>query len=181
MTMGPFDSYVMYYKPSEDGPISGGSGSSSTGGGSNSTGGGSSTDAGSGAAGVNSTNTLNGIGLIARSVQINRDLDNNSLINKYNVQPSVLEAIKKRFPLKDPQNVTEAVTLYASFYNLKCKTLIELTVLKNLSIQNDSALASRITKLDNISNECSETMDKYENALNRDSKRFIAKTYKKKP
>lgn len=48
--------------------------------------------------------------------------------------------------MNDPQNVSKSVTLYASFYNLKCKTLIELTALKNLSIQRDSVLTSRIAK-----------------------------------
>lgn len=161
MTMGPLCDYVNYCKPPKDGSI-----------------GGSSTEAGPS---TSSTNPSNGITLVARTIQITRDLENNSLIPKYAVQPSVLEAIKQRFPFKDPQNVPNSVVLYVSFYNLKCKTLIELTALKNLSIQSDSALTSRITKLENMSNECSQGMDEYEKTLNRDSKRFISKTFKKKP
>lgn len=169
MTMGSLCDYVNYYKPAKDGSI--GSSSSST------VAGASSSEAG----GTSSTNPSEGIAIIARNIQISRDLDNNSLIPNYAVQPSDLEAIKLRFPLHDPRNVPNSVTLYVSFYNLKCKTLIEHTALKNLSIQNDSALTSRIAKLDNMSNECSQAMDEYEKRLNRDSKRFISKTFKKKP
>lgn len=146
-------------------------------------GGGSSTGAGassSQAGSTSSTNPSDGIAIIARNIQISRDLDDNSLISKYAVQSSILEPIKQRFPLKDPQNVPNSVTLYVSFYNLKCKTLIELTALKDLSIQGDSALTSRIAKLDNMSNECSQRMDQYEKSLNRDSKRFISNNFKKK-
>ena len=169
ISMGPPVDYVNYYKPPKDGSIGGGS---STGAGASNSEVGAST----------STNSLDDdIAIIARNIQITRDLDEKSLFAKYGIQPSVLEAINQRFPVKDPQNVPKSVTLYASFYNLKCKTLIELTALKNLSIQGDSVLTSRIAKLDNMSNECSRHMDEYEKTLNRDSKRFISKTFKKKP
>ena len=175
MTMGPLCDYVNYSKPPKDGSIGGGGGSSTEAGASSI---GASNNENSG---TSSTNAWDGIAFVARSVQIAKDLDNNSLIRNYAIQPSVLEAIKQRFPLKDPQDVPNPVVPYVSFYNLKCRALIEHTALKNLSIQNDSALTSRIAKLDNMSNECSQRMDQYENKLNRDSKRFISKTFKNKP
>ena len=183
-----YDGFTTCSKTTPSGLPSGGGGSSTgAGASSSSTGAGassSSTGAGassSQAGSSSSTNPPDGIAIIARNIQISRDLDDNSLISKYGVQSSIIESIKQRFPMKDPQNVPNSVTLYASFYNLKCKTLIELTALKDLSIQGDSALTSRIAKLDNMSNECSQRMDQYEQSLNRDSKRFISKNFKKKP
>lgn len=144
-------------------------------------GGGGGSQSGTSTATSSTSTTVDGTALIARTVQITRDLEDNSLISKYDVQPSVLEEIKQRFPMKNPRDVPLPITLYVSFYNLKCKTLIEHTALKDLSIQSDSALTSRITKLDNISNECSKAMDDYEKVLSRDSKRFISKAFKNKP
>ena len=65
----------------------------------------------------------------------------------------------------------KSVVFYVSWYNLKCKSLLELTALKDSSIQADSTLTSRITKLDKISADCSESMNKIENALPRSGRR----------
>ena len=191
LSMGPTWDLINYYKPPKDASIGGSS--TGGGGGSSSTGGGGSSSGASGSAAGPSNSEAGpsnseagpsrseGLAIMARNMEISKDLDNNSLIANSNIPPSDLEAIKQRFPLKDPRDVPNSVTLYASFYNLKCKTLIELTALKDHSIQSNSALTSRIAKLENMSNECSQYMDNYEKMLNRDSKRFISKTYKNKP
>lgn len=159
ITMGS-DEFIGIYKMNNDGSSSGGGGDSS---------------------GGSSTNVLDGKALIEKNLEISKDLENNSLISKYDIQDSALQAVKQRFALKNPSNVPESVVFYTSWYNLKCKTLIEHTVLKEASIQNDSALTSRIANLDKMSQECSQSMDKIENALQRSDKRFISNTFKKKP
>ncbi len=89
-----------------------------------------------------STNVLHGRALIEKNSEISKNLEENSLISKYNTQPSSLETAKQRFPLKNPKNVAKSVVLYTSWYNLKCKTLIELTLLKDASVESDSVLTS---------------------------------------
>ena len=93
----PLVHYVNYYKPPKKGSIGGG-------------------DSSTGAGASTSTNSLdNDIAIIARNIQITRDLNEKSLFSNYGIKPSVLEAINQRFPVKDPRNVPESVTLYTSF------------------------------------------------------------------
>ncbi len=142
---------------------------------------GSSSKAGSSTNAGDSTDALKGKALILKSFDYNNDLDLNSLIIDYNTNPSNIETAKQRFPLKNPNDVPEGVALYTSWYNIKCKTLIELTVLKDPSIKSDSVVTSRITKLNKMSENSSKNMDKIENALKRSDKRFISNNLKKKP
>ena len=136
-------------------------------------------NAGSSSKAGSSTEALKGNTLIIKSLQYNNDLEDNSLIDDYNTKPSNLETAKQRFPLKNPEDVPENVVLYTSWYNIKCKILTELTVLKDPSIKSDSVVASRITKLNKMSENSSKNMDKIENALKRSDKRFISNTLKK--
>lgn len=130
---------------------------------------------------TNSPKVAQVLGLYQRNWEITQNLEKNSLISKYEVKPSVLQAAKQKFALKNPKDVPEYVILYTSWYNLKCKALTELTVLKHESIQKDSSLTSRISELDRISDECTQGMNKVENDLPRSNRRFISNTFKNKP
>lgn len=116
MIMGPQSLPLTLSKIGSEGASSGGGGGSS------------STPAGN-SDGSSSTNTLDGRALFDKNLEISKDLDTNSLISKYDIQPSALDAIKQRFPLINPRDVSQSVVFYVSSYNLKCKALIELTAL----------------------------------------------------
>lgn len=97
--MGPQSPFLILFKTGPEGA----SGSSGGGGAS------SNSDVGS-----SSNNTIDGTALIAKNLEVSKDLEVNSLIPKCDLQPSVIDAIKQRFPLKDPRNVPESVVLYVS-------------------------------------------------------------------
>lgn len=98
--MGPQSPFLILFKTGPEGA----SGSSGGGGGASSN-----SDVGS-----SSNNTIDGTALIAKNLEVSKDLEVNSLIPKCDLQPSVIDAIKQRFPLKDPRNVPESVVLYVS-------------------------------------------------------------------
>ena len=177
MPMGHASSMTTY-KIGNDESSSGGGASSSGGGASSSGGGASQSSTGTSS---DTTNASDGSQSVQRNLEISKDLDTNSLISKCALQDSALQEIKQKFPLKDPRNVADSIVPYLSWYNLKCKTLIELAVLKDSSIQSDPSFTSRVANLNKMSDECSQYMDKYENASSRPIKRIIANTFKKKP
>ena len=179
------------YKTTPSGLSSGGGGSSAgagnTGGGATSAGA-SSTGGGSGPGGAGPTNISDAKALIERSSQLDKDLMDNAFVLKGNLQQEKAEEIIKKFPKIDSRDVPSTVLPYLSFFNLKCRALQELMLietcgvkLENSTITPDLALAWRKAKLDSISEECSETMTKYYDTLPRSPRRFIDKTFKKKP
>lgn len=167
MSTGPLCDYVNYYKPPTGG---------STGGGSSSTAGGS-----SGAGDASSTNILGANILNEKSLEISKDIEENSLTFKCNIKPWTIQVINNKFTMKNPRNVPNAIVSYVSWYNLKYKAFIEHNLLKNSTTQPDLTLPRRITNLDTISDACSESMNKIEIAMPRTDKRFISSIFKKKP
>ena len=87
MSTGPLCDYVNYYKPP-------------TGGGSSSTAGGS-----SGAGDASSTNILDAMIVNEKSLEIAKDLEENSLTFKCNIQPWVIQVINNKFPMKNPWDI----------------------------------------------------------------------------
>ena len=179
------------YKITPSGLSSGGGGSSagasSTGGGASSAGA-SSTGGGSGPGGAGPINISEAKALIERSSQLDKDLMDNAFVLKGNLQQEKINEITKKFPKIDSRDVPSTVLPYLSFFNLKCRALQELMMIEscgvklgNSTITPDLALAWRKAKLDSISEECSETMTKYYDTLPRSPRRFIDKTFKKKP
>ena len=176
--------FICYHKPGPEGNTGGGGSSStqtstSAGTGNNNAGDGGESSKSTGTSGDESKN----VKPLERNAQILEELDKGSLIPKYDIQPSILETISKRFPLKNPRDFPESIVFYASTYNLKSMALRELTALNGLSIKNDSDLMSRIAKLEAVSQECSDIMDKYEkhDALKRWERKSISRLNDKKP
>ena len=203
MTM-PYGGSTTCYKTTPSGLSSGGGGGSSAGIGS--TGSGSSAGAGAGAGvsstgssasgtgggsgtgDASSTNILNAKALIERSSQLDKDLADDAFVLKGNIQQEAVKEIAKKFPRIDSRDVPSSVLPYLSFYNLKCRALQEHMVieacgvkLENSTTKPELALAWRQAKLASISEECSDTMNKYYNTLPRSPRRFIDRTFKNKP
>ena len=159
-----------------------GAGVSSTGSSASGTGG------GSGTGDASSTNILNAKALIERSSQLDKDLADDAFVLKGNIQQEAVKEIAKKFPRIDSRDVPSSVLPYLSFYNLKCRALQEHMVieacgvkLENSTTKPELALAWRQAKLASISEECSDTMNKYYNTLPRSPRRFIDRTFKNKP
>ena len=174
------------YKTTPSGLSSGGGGSSagvnSTGGSTSSTGGGaSSSTGGSGSSGAGHANLEDAEALSRRSVEIAEDLLLNSLLYKCNLQPWAIQEINSSIRMINPRDIPKTISHYVDWYNLKCKALIELKAIKASTTQPSLTQTWRITKLESISNECSESMSKVENALPRAGRRYITNHFKKKP
>ena len=188
MIMGPQSLPLTLSKIGSEGASSGGGGvgsSSGTGGASSSGTGGASSSA-TGDAG--STNVLDPNALIERKSVLEKDLMDDSFILKGNMQQQVVQDIAKKFPVIDARDVPRSILVYLSFYNIKCRALQEHMIIESCDIKLDNsttkpelALAWRKAKLASISEECSETMTRINDALPRSDRRCISKTFKKKP